>query len=116
SEVAREERAAKALRAQVDAQSRGAAASSLTVAAEKTRSDALAAASGLQAVHGPGLTVSLDDAPRPKEGHAPASSNPDDLVVHQQDVQSVINALWAGGADAVSLMGDRLISTSAVQC
>jgi uncharacterized protein YlxW (UPF0749 family) len=115
-EVMRAERTASALRAEVDAQSQGAATSSSTVAAEKARADALTGAAGLQAVRGPGLVVSLNDAPRPKDGHPAASSNPDDLVVHQQDVQSVINALWAGGADAVSLMGDRLISTSAVQC
>jgi len=60
--------------------------------------------------------VRLDDAPRPAEGQPAASSNPDDLVVHQQDLQSVLNALWAGGAEAVTVMGDRLVSTSAVRC
>ncbi|MCU1587176.1 MAG: hypothetical protein JWN31_669, partial [Frankiales bacterium] len=75
-----------------------------------------AGAAGLEAVTGPGVTVSLDDAPRPAEGQPPASDNPDDLVVHQQDVQSVVNALWAGGAEAMTLMGERLVSTSAVRC
>ncbi len=42
--------------------------------------------------------------------------SPDDLVVHQQDVQAVVNALWAGGADAVQVMDQRLLSTSAVRC
>jgi uncharacterized protein YlxW (UPF0749 family) len=37
-------------------------------------------------------------------------------VVHQQDVQAVVNALWAGGAEAMSIMGVRVISTSAVRC
>jgi uncharacterized protein YlxW (UPF0749 family) len=115
-EVAREEKEATALRALVDAQSEVAATSSSTVAAEKARAQAVTGAAGLQALRGPGLRVSLDDAPRPKDGHPAGSSNPDDLVVHQQDVQSVVNALWAGGADALSLMGDRLISTSAVRC
>ena len=116
NEVAREEKEASALRALVDAQSEVAATSSSTVAAEKARAHAVAGAAGLQALRGPGLRVSLNDAPRPKDGHPASSSNPDDLVVHQQDVQSVVNALWAGGADALSLMGDRLISTSAVRC
>src|SRR5262249_55282869 len=39
-----------------------------------------------------------------------------DVVVHQQDVQSVVNALWAGGAEAMTIMGVRVISTSAVRC
>jgi uncharacterized protein YlxW (UPF0749 family) len=37
-------------------------------------------------------------------------------VVHQQDVQSVVNALWAGGAEAMMLQDQRVISTSAVRC
>lgn len=115
-EVSAMEAKAAALRHDVGALSERAAASSSTVAAEKARGDALAAAAGLSAVRGPGLTVSLNDAPRPKDGQPPASSNPDDLVVHQQDVQSVVNALWAGGAEAMTLMGERVVSTSAVRC
>jgi uncharacterized protein YlxW (UPF0749 family) len=38
------------------------------------------------------------------------------VVVHQQDVQSVVNAMWAGGAEAMTIMGVRVISTSAVRC
>ncbi len=36
--------------------------------------------------------------------------------MHQQDVQAVVNAMWAGGAEAMTLMGQRVISTSAVRC
>jgi uncharacterized protein YlxW (UPF0749 family) len=67
------------------------------------------------AVHGPGVTVRLNDAPRRPDGSRPAGS-PDDLVVHQQDVQAVVNALWSGGGEAMSIMGVRVISTSAVRC
>lgn len=71
-------------------------------------------ASGKIAVTGSGITVSLDDAPA--DGPRPAGTGPDDLVVHQQDLQAVINALWAGGAEAMALMDQRVISTSAFQC
>jgi uncharacterized protein YlxW (UPF0749 family) len=114
--VRKQEQQAAALRRDVDAATQSAAAGSSTVAAEKARSDALLGAAGLQAVKGPGLTVSLNDAPTRKDGRPPASDNPDDLVVHQQDVQSVLNALWAGGAEAMTLMGERIVSTSAVRC
>ncbi|MCW2598669.1 MAG: uncharacterized protein JWM02_498 [Frankiales bacterium] len=114
--VARQEQEAAALRREVTQAGQSAAANSSIVAAEKARGDALAGSAGLQAVVGPGLTVSLNDAPRPKDGQPAASTNPDDLVVHQQDVQSVVNALWAGGAEAMTLMGERVISTSAVRC
>lgn len=114
--VADQEARAAALRREVERDALAAATGSSTVARESRRGDALLAAAGLTAVRGPGLVVSLDDAPRPADGQPPASSNPDDLVVHQQDVQSVLNALWAGGAEAVTLMGERVVSTSAVRC
>ncbi len=114
--VKRQEQAAAALRAQIaDAQAQAAAGSS-TVARETELGDRLTGPAGMQAVTGPGITVALDDAPRPATGQPPASDNPDDLVVHQQDVQSVVNALWAGGAEAMTLMGERIISTTAVRC
>lgn len=40
----------------------------------------------------------------------------EDIVVHQQDVENVVNALWAAGAEAMMLMDQRVISTSAVRC
>ena len=75
---------------------------------------ALELAAGLTPVTGPSLTVRLDDAP--VGGGPPPGSVPDDLVVHQQDVQAVVNGLWAGGAEAMTLMGQRVVSTSAVRC
>jgi len=114
--VADEERQAAALRREVARYSAAAATGSSTVARETQRGNALLLPAGLTAVRGPGLVVSLNDAPRPQSGQPPASSNPDDLVVHQQDVQSVLNALWAGGAEAVTLQGERVVSTSAVRC
>lgn len=67
---------------------------------------------GLVPLTGPGVTVSLTDAPQ--KGNEEA--NPDDLVVHQQDLQAVINAMWRGGARGIQVMDQRLINTSAVRC
>lgn len=86
------------------------------VAGAQAAADALAGPAGLQEVTGPGITVALDDAPRPADGQTPTGVPPDYLVVHQQDVQAVVNALWAGGAEALQLMDQRVISTSAVRC
>jgi len=69
--------------------------------------------SGSAPVTGPGLVVRLDDAP---SQDAPPDVSPDVLVVHQQDLQAVMNALWAGGAEAMELMDQRVVSTSAVRC
>ncbi len=110
-EVARTEERAAALRAEVAERGEQLAAGDAGVAQEQARGDALEVAAGLTAVEGPAITVSLDDAPPDV-----SSDNPNDLVVHQQDVQAVVNALWAGGAEAMTLMGQRVISTSAVRC
>jgi uncharacterized protein YlxW (UPF0749 family) len=80
---------------------------------------ALEGPAGLQPVTGTGISVTLTDAPsdaaeRRLPGLPPPS--PDDLVVHQQDVQAVVNALWSGGAEAMQIMDQRVISTSAVRC
>ncbi|GAA4712999.1 Uncharacterized conserved protein YlxW, UPF0749 family [Promicromonospora umidemergens] len=74
--------------------------------------------SGSAPVTGKGLTVTLDDAPPTAVGAGPGGvePQPDDLVVHQQDLQHVINALWAGGAEAMTLQGERVTSTSAFRC
>ena len=65
---------------------------------------------------GTGLIVTLTDAPRGPDGRYPEGVEPDALVVHQQDVHSVVNGLWAGGADAIAVQDQRLINTSAVRC
>ena len=68
---------------------------------------------GLTAVSGPGVTVTLDDAP---SSVAADGIEPDLLVVHQQDIQAVVNALWSGGAEAMTIQDHRVISTTAVKC
>jgi uncharacterized protein YlxW (UPF0749 family) len=71
---------------------------------------------GLTPVSGSALRISLDDAPREPGDPLPSGVAPDDLVVHQQDVQSVVNAMWRGGATAVQVLDQRIISTSAIRC
>ncbi|MGF1429190.1 DUF881 domain-containing protein [Kitasatospora sp. LaBMicrA B282] len=73
---------------------------------------------GLDPVQGPGLTVTLNDAPPDATARVPGVPEPgvNDLVIHQQDIQAVVNALWRGGATGVQVMDQRLIATSAVRC
>lgn len=68
---------------------------------------------GLVAVTGPGVRVTLTDAPNDVK---PAGVSADALVVHQQDIQAVVNALWAGGAEAMTIQGQRVISTTGIKC
>lgn len=100
---------------QVQALTERLAGADTPIADEQQRADSYRAAAGFTAVQGPGLTVTLDDAARP-DGLRPEGAGPDDLLVHQEDMQAVVNALWAGGAEAMSIMGVRVVSTSAVIC
>ncbi len=104
------------LRAEVDALGELAAETDSSVAGAREAAEQLAGAAGVTEVIGPGLTVRLDDAPRDPGEPLPPGITPDDLVVHQQDLQGVINAMWAGGAEAIQVMDQRLITTSAVRC
>lgn len=85
--------------------------------AEDARLKALERAAGTSKLSGSAVSVTLDDAPQ----NATASPGypdpqPNDLVIHQQDLQAVVNALWQGGARGIKVMDQRLISTSAVRC
>lgn len=115
-QVAEEASRAAALRTDIDRVTRAQAGSDGRIAQQQARADQILPAAGFTAIHGPGVAVELDDAPRRPDGSLPAGARPDDVVVHQQDVQSVVNALWAGGAEAMVIMDIRVISTSAVRC
>lgn len=77
---------------------------------------ALEQVTGLTPVTGAALKISLNDAPRELGAPIASGISPDDLVVHQQDVQAVVNAMWRGGATAIQVMDQRVISTSAIRC
>ncbi|WP_247597654.1 DUF881 domain-containing protein [Streptomyces sp. RKND-216] len=112
---ARLESSAAGLRNDVDALAEG--DNGTTDAERRALRDAKRAA-GTSAVTGSGLTVTLTDAPPdavPLISGVPDPS-PNDLVIHQQDLQAVVNALWKGGAKGIKVMDQRLISTSAVRC
>lgn len=70
---------------------------------------------GLSGLTGPGLVVTVDDA-----GERAAAAGPDaninDFIIHSQDVRAMANGLWAAGAEAVAVNGERVIPTSALLC
>lgn len=68
--------------------------------------------SGLTQVQGPGLKVTLDDSQRaPKEGE-----DPNLYIIHNEDILKVVNELWAGGAEAMSVNNQRITATSEITC
>ena len=86
------------------------------LAAITDKSARLAVGAGLDPMRGPGLVVTLNDAQRDAEGRFPRDASPDDLVVHQQDIEAVLNALWSAGAEGIQVQDQRIIGTSAPRC
>ncbi len=72
---------------------------------------------GLRPEVGPGVTVTLSDAPQSTGEETPDTvDNPNLLLVHQQDIQAVVNAMWQGGATAITIQGQRVVSTTGIRC
>lgn len=87
--------------------------SKLDVRAQR-RLEKLREQAGMTAVQGPGVTVTLSDAP--PEIRDSVDIDVSQLIVHQQDIQAVVNALWAGGAEAISIQNRRIITTTGIKC
>ncbi len=79
----------------------------------KSESADLEPVTGMTPARGPGVRVILDDSPA---GAAKPGLDPNIFIVHEQDLQAYVNALWAGGAEAISMQGQRLISTTGIKC
>jgi uncharacterized protein YlxW (UPF0749 family) len=101
---------------QIDNHHGGTPSAAAALTAMTKRADALSGDAGLEAVHGPGLVVMLNDAQRDAEGRFPGDASADDLVVHQQDIEAVLNAMWSAGAEAIQMQDQRIIATSAPLC
>jgi uncharacterized protein YlxW (UPF0749 family) len=116
ADVTAAERVVDGLHQKIDTATQNHAKTDARLHRPQSAADALEEPAGLQNAIGPGLTVRMDDAPNTDSGSLPAGAGVDDVVVHQQDVQAVVNGLWAGGAEAMTIMNQRVIATTAVRC
>jgi uncharacterized protein YlxW (UPF0749 family) len=80
----------------------------------RSRVERLKDPAGLRPRTGPGVTITLSDAPEEVINSTTRDLNL--LVVHQQDIQAVANALWKGGAEAMTIQGERVITTTGIKC
>jgi uncharacterized protein YlxW (UPF0749 family) len=77
-------------------------------------------AAALTPVHGPGISVLAGDA-APTQQIDPATGQPltvppdDSGRLRDRDLQSVVNALWAAGAEAIAINGERLAPTTTIR-
>ncbi|MFF4438732.1 MULTISPECIES: DUF881 domain-containing protein [unclassified Streptomyces] len=104
------------LRDEVGARQRAALRSS----GGSTEADLVGLLSGATPVHGPGVKLVVNDAKEASGGGE--GSNPretsgfsDTGRVRDRDMQRVVNGLWASGAEAVSINGQRLTALSAIR-
>jgi uncharacterized protein YlxW (UPF0749 family) len=114
--IARQAAQLSDLQQQVERLTAQAGTRNVDVAAAQSAAAAGAVSAGLVVLTGPWVVITLDDAPARPDGSLPVNARPDDLVIHQSDVQAVVNAVWAAASDGVAVMDQRLIATSAVRC
>jgi uncharacterized protein YlxW (UPF0749 family) len=101
----------RTLRARVDRAEARVSRQDASDRARTQRLDDLSAIAGTTALAGPGLTVKLSDSIRQPSSPQEAGA----FRVHDVDIQLVANALFAAGAEAVSVNGNRLVATSPIR-
>lgn len=67
---------------------------------------------GMTKMEGPGVRVMLNDSPNVLQ----PGQDPNNFVLHDEDVLSVLNELKAAGAIAIAINDQRIISTTEVRC
>lgn len=81
------------------------------LAALRAQLQSLEALAGLTAVTGPGVVIRLDDSRRPLR----PGQGPNEVILHNYDVATVVNELWVAGADAIAINGQRMIATTPIR-
>jgi uncharacterized protein YlxW (UPF0749 family) len=100
-----------------DFQERG-AGSQATLEELNNDVEAARLAAGLTQIHGPGVIVEIADSRRV----VPAGDNPASYIVLVDDLQDVVTALWASGAEAIAISGgsaddapaERMVATTSI--
>ena len=82
---------------------------SQTLLTQLRRAELLA---GLTSVEGGGVQVTLSDSTQTNN----LTENANAYVIHDLDILQVINELRDAGAEAISLNGERVVSTSEIRC
>ncbi|MEH1099843.1 DUF881 domain-containing protein [Micromonospora sp. CPCC 205561] len=80
---------------------------------EAARLRALEAGTGLGRVRGDGVVVRLADAPQKADAVTGTDVGPSRVIY--SDLQGVANDLWAAGAEAIAVNGQRLTATSTIR-
>lgn len=69
---------------------------------------------GLTEVHGPGIVLSLEDSK--KQPPTARAFEADKYIIHDVDLQQIVNELGASGAEAIAINDQRVIGRTAIRC
>lgn len=67
---------------------------------------------GLTPLEGPGLVVELNDSTRAPR----AGEDPNKTILHYSDIYAVVAELWAAGAEAIAINGERIVASTGINC
>lgn len=67
---------------------------------------------GLLGMKGPGVEITMDDSQRSR----PTDADPYFYIVHDVDLQALVNELWSAGAEAVCINDQRIVNRSSIRC
>ena len=91
----------------VEGQGEGSAA---TVRLLNDRLEQARIAAGLIPLTGTGIVIQLEDSKQP----VPPDGSESDYLVGSRDIRVVVEDLWAAGAEAIAVNGERITPTSAI--
>ncbi len=110
-----QQRTIKKLQGQIDKFEAGATSSTAQAIAMADDLKSAKLLAGLTPVQGPGVVVTLNDSKNPFPGGLPPGMTPPNII-HDTDINQVVNELKAAGAEAVSVNDQRLVAVSPVRC
>jgi uncharacterized protein YlxW (UPF0749 family) len=101
-----------ALRVQLDEIQRNSSTQSGSERELQSRIDELRASAGLTPLSGDGVAIQLDDA----RNVSVSSRDVDRSICHATDLTDILNTAWKGGARAIAVNDERIVSSSSVYC
>lgn len=100
-----------AVNAQIETFQASAPGSEADLAALNARLAAARAAAGLTPLRGPGVQIEIADSLR----EVPPGESAANYLVLAEDLRAIVVALWASGAEAIAINGERLVSTTSIR-
>jgi uncharacterized protein YlxW (UPF0749 family) len=100
------------LRAQLQEYEKAAAEGRLAAAQMNRQLIEMRALVGLTPLEGPGIAIVLDDSPRALQ----PGEDPNKVILHYSDLHAIVAELWAAGAEAIAINGERIVASTGINC